>query len=176
MGEGAQEAQVCYSTSIHTRLERQDSTIDRKINVVDGSLRGKRVIVVEDSIVRGDTTKTIIKKLRERGAEKVYMFVTFPRITHPCFYGIDMATFTELIGFSYDEAGIAKQIGADAVCFQSIDDYVRATGMQERDLCMACACGRYPTELAQKIADRSRTSISKDGNRVYEKANLNVEA
>ena len=167
-----------YVTQRAFILESDDrsSTIDRKINVVNGSLRGKRVIVVEDSIVRGDTTKTIIKKLRERGAEKVYMFVTFPRITHPCFYGIDMATFTELIGFSYDEAGIAKQIGADAVCFQSIDDYVRATGMQGKDLCMACACGKYPTELAQKIADRSRTVISTDRNRIYEKANLNLEA
>ncbi len=166
-----------YVTQRAFILESDDrtTTIDRKINVVNGSLRGKRVIVVEDSIVRGDTTKTIIKKLRERGAEKVYMFVTFPRITHPCFYGIDMATFTELIGFSHDERGIAKQIGADAVCFQSIDDYVRATGMQGKDLCMACACGKYPTELAQKIADRSRTSVSLDRNRVYEKANLNLE-
>ncbi len=159
-------------------LESDDrtTTIDRKINVVNGSLRGKRVIVVEDSIVRGDTTKTIIKKLRERGAEKVYMFVTFPRITHPCFYGIDMATFTELIGFSYDEEGIAKEIGADAVCYQSMEDYVAATGMQRKDLCMACTCGKYPTELAQKIADKARTLVSPDRNRVYEKANLNLEA
>ena len=147
------------------------STIDRKINVLNGNLQGKRVIVVEDSIVRGDTTKTVIRKLRESGAEKVYVFVTFPRITHPCFYGIDMATFSELIGFFYDENGIAKKIGADAVCYQTLEDFVDATGMRMRDLCMACTTGMYPTELAQKIAERARTRIEVKGSgRIYESA------
>jgi len=149
------------------------STIDRKINVIDGALKGKKVIVVEDSIVRGDTTKTIIKKLREYGAEEVYMFVTFPRITHPCLYGIDMATFTELIGFYYDEAGIAKQIGADAVCYQPLDDFVRATGMRREDLCMACVTGKYPTELAQRLTSEVRTSMRSGTGRVYEAVSIN---
>lgn len=151
-------------------LESEDRrvTIDRKINTADGGLRGKKVIVVEDSIVRGDTTKTIISKLRERGAEEVYMFVTFPRITHPCFYGIDMATFTELIGFRNDEVAIAEQIGADAVCYQPLEDFVRATGIRGEDLCMACVTGKYPTELAQKIADGVKSRVNQDGRRVYE--------
>ncbi|MDI9643698.1 MAG: amidophosphoribosyltransferase [Candidatus Verstraetearchaeota archaeon] len=151
-------------------LESEDRkvTIDRKINIGDGELRGKRIIVVEDSIVRGDTTKTIIGKLRERGAEEVYMFVTFPRITHPCFYGIDMATFTELIGFRNDEAAIAKQIGADAVCYQPLEDFVRATGIGAENLCMACVTGRYPTELAQRIADSVKPKVGNDGKRIYE--------
>ena len=154
--------------------DERTTTIDRKINVIDDSLRGKSVIIVEDSIVRGDTTKTIIKKLRESGAKKVYMFVTFPRITHPCFYGIDMATFTELIGFYFDEQGIATEIGADAVCYQPMEDFIRATGMSREDLCMACTCGKYPTELAQKIADKVRSSVNSDKNRVYEILNLEV--
>lgn len=149
------------------------STIDRKINVLNGNLQGKTVIVVEDSIVRGDTTKTVIRKLRESGAEKVYIFVTFPRITHPCFYGIDMATFSELIGFFYDERGIAEKIGADAVCYQTIEDFVDATGMRREDLCMACTTGTYPTELAQKIADRVKTRLEvKDGSRIYERVEV----
>lgn len=149
------------------------STIDKKINVLNGTLQGKRVIVVEDSIVRGDTTKTIIKKLRERGAEKVYVFVTFPRITHPCFYGIDMATFSELIGFFCDENGIAEKIGADAVCYQRLDDFVDATGMRREELCMACTTGIYPTELAQKIADRAKLRLEvRDSRRIYEMAGV----
>jgi amidophosphoribosyltransferase len=155
--------------------DMRSSTIDRKINVPDGGLKGKRVIVVEDSIVRGDTTKTVIAKLREAGAEKVYMFVTFPRITHPCFYGIDMATFTELIGFYFDEQGIADAIGADAVCYQPLEDFMRATGMRKEDLCMACTTGCYPTDLAQRIADKVRSTINKpDRSRVYERLNLEV--
>jgi len=155
--------------------DERTSTIDRKINVLDRGLKGKRVIVVEDSIVRGDTTRTIIKKLREVGAEKVYLFVTFPRITHPCFYGIDMATFTELIGFYFNEEGIAKEIGADAVCYQPLEDFVRATGMRKEDLCMACTTGSYPTELAQRIADKVRSTVDKsDRSRVYERPNLEV--
>jgi len=151
------------------------STIDRKINVIDGSMRGKRVIVVEDSIVRGDTTKTIIRKLRERGAEKIYLLVTFPRISNPCFYGIDMASFTELIGFYLDEDGIAKEIGADKVCYQPLEDFIRATGMRPGDLCMACITGNYPTELAQRIADKVRSSVEKsDKGRIYERLGLEV--
>lgn len=150
------------------------TTIDKKINVINGSLKGKKVIVVEDSIVRGDTTKTTIKKLRSLGAEEVHMFVTFPRITHPCFYGIDMATFNELIGFYYDEIGIAKAIGADTVCYQSMEDFVRATGMGRNELCMACTCGEYPTELAQKISDKVKLSVSQTRDRIYESMNLSM--
>ena len=76
------------------------STIDRKVNILGSKVAGKRVIVTEDSIVRGDTTKVIIEKLRRSGAKKVYMFVTFPRIIGPCFYGIDMSTYGQLIGSS----------------------------------------------------------------------------
>ena len=151
------------------------TTIDRKINVVDGSLKGKNVIVVEDSIVRGDTTKTIIKKLKEGGAVKVYLFVTFPKISNPCFYGIDMATFTELIGFYFDEAGIAREIGADGVFYQPLADFIEATGMSGKDLCMACVTGNYPTELAQRIADKVRSTVNKDDHsRIYERHGLGV--
>lgn len=132
--------------------ERQ-STIDRKINILGSKISGKRVIVTEDSIVRGDTTKVIIEKLRRMGARKVYMFVTFPRIVGPCLYGIDMATYGQLIGSKSDPEEIAKIIGADAVCYQSIEGLVRATGFKKDHLCMACVTGQYPTPMAQKIAD-----------------------
>ena len=147
------------------------STIDRKINILGSKVDGKRVIVTEDSIVRGDTTKVIIEKLRKSGAKKVYMFVTFPRIIGPCFYGIDMSTYGELIGSKHNAEEIAKIIGADAVCYQSIEGLVRATGLTHDQLCLACITGKYPTPLAQKMADEMKQKFLngyEEKRRIYE--------
>jgi amidophosphoribosyltransferase len=147
------------------------STIDRKVNILGSKVAGKRVIVTEDSIVRGDTTKVIIEKLRKAGAKKVYMFVTFPRIIGPCFYGIDMSTYGQLIGSKHSPEEIAKIIGADAVCYQSIDGLVRATGEKYDDLCMACITGKYPTPLAQTMADVMKAKFMngyQETGRIYE--------
>ncbi|MBO3800605.1 MAG: amidophosphoribosyltransferase [Candidatus Brockarchaeota archaeon] len=153
--------------------EERVSTIDRKVNIVGERLKGKRVIIVDDSIVRGDTTRTVVSKIRKAGAEKIYVFITFPKITHPCFYGIDMATFDELIGFRLDEEGIAKQIGADGVFYQPLEDYIRATGMNANELCTACITGEYPTETAQKMAEAAKASAKiEDQRRIYERPEL----
>ena len=147
------------------------STIDRKVNILGSKVAGKRVIVCEDSIVRGDTTKIIIEKLRKSGAKKVYMFVTFPRIIGPCFYGIDMSTYGQLIGSRHDEKEIAQIIGADAVCYQSIENLVKATGCTENELCMACITGKYPTPLAQEFADKMKKKFLEgyqEKDRIYE--------
>ncbi len=147
------------------------STIDRKINILGAKVDSKRLIVTEDSIVRGDTTKVTIEKLRRSGAKKVYMFVTFPRIIGPCFYGIDMATYGQLIGSNHSAEEIAKIIGADAVCYQSIDGLVRATGQTRDQLCLACITGKYPTPMAQKMADEMKEKILKgyqEKGRIYE--------
>jgi amidophosphoribosyltransferase len=132
--------------------ERQ-STIDKKINILAPKIKGKSIIVTEDSIVRGDTTKVIVEKLRRMGAKKVYLFVTFPRIIGPCFYGIDMATYGQLIGSKHSSEEIAEIIGADAVCYQSLEGLVKATGFTRNQLCTACITGEYPTPLAQRLAD-----------------------
>ena len=129
------------------------STIDKKINILGSKVAGKRVIIVEDSVVRGDTTKVIIEKLRKAGAKKVYLFVTFPRIIGPCFYGIDMSTYGQLVGSRHDSEEIAKIIGADSVCYQSLEGLIQATGQTENQLCLACVTGKYPTSCAQRMAD-----------------------
>jgi amidophosphoribosyltransferase len=147
------------------------STIDKKINILAPKIKGKRVIVTDDSIVRGDTTKVTIEKLRKMGARKVYLFITFPRIIGPCFYGIDMATFSQLIGSKHSPEEITKIIGADAVCYQSIEGFIKATGFSRDQLCLACLTGKYPTPLAQKIADEMKERFLKgyeETGRLYE--------
>ncbi len=147
------------------------STIDRKVNILGPKVKGKRIIVTEDSIVRSDTTRVIVEKLRRMGAKKVYLFVTFPRIVGPCLYGIDMATYGQLIGSKHSTEEIAKIIGADEVCYQSLEGLVKATGFKQDELCMACLTGKYPTPLAQKIADVMKKRFSEgyeETGRLYE--------
>ncbi len=147
------------------------STINRKINIVDHKFLGKNVIVIDDSIVRGDTTKVIVEKIRRMGAKKIHLFITFPRIIGPCFYGIDMATYGELIGSTRDAEEIAKATGADSVNYQSMNGFVKATGMEEEELCFGCVTGEYPTPLAQRLANwmhRKFLSGHKETGRIYE--------
>jgi amidophosphoribosyltransferase len=147
------------------------STIDRKINILASKIRERSVIVTEDSIVRGDTTKVIVEKLRKMGAKKVYLFVTFPRIIGPCLYGIDMATYGQLIGSKRSGEEIARIIGADALCYQSLAGFIKATGFKRDQLCLACVTGEYPTPLAQKIADTMKKKFiegHEETGRLYE--------
>jgi amidophosphoribosyltransferase len=146
-------------------------TIDKKVNILAPKIKGKRIIVTEDSIVRGDTTKVIVEKLRKMGAKKVYLFVTFPRIIGPCFYGIDMATYGQLIGSKHTPGEIGKMIGADGVCYQSLEGLVKATGFRQDELCTACTTGEYPTPLAQKMADAMKKRFLEgfeETERIYE--------
>jgi amidophosphoribosyltransferase len=151
--------------------EERYATINRKLNVLGNKIRGKKVAVTEDSIVRGDTTRVVVERLRRMGAKKVYLFITFPRIIGPCFYGIDMATYGELIGSRHRPEEIAKIIGADAVNYQSIKGFVRSIGLREDELCLGCVTGKYPTPLAQKMADEMREKFErgyKETGRIYE--------
>jgi len=154
-----------------TSSQRRDMIINKKINVNRGAIRGKRVAIVEDSIVRGDTSMRVVKKIKEAGAKEIHMFITFPRIISPCFYGIDMATFEELIGANHKADEIAKIIGVDSVNYQSIDGFVKATGWRRKDLCLGCITGRYPTPMAQEMADRMKSKFEegeKETGRIYE--------
>lgn len=147
------------------------STIDKKINILGPKVDGKRVIITEDSVVRGDTTKVIIEKMRQAGAKKIYVFVTFPRIIGPCFYGIDMSSYGQLVGSRNNAEEIAKIIDADGVCYQSLEGLIRAIGQAEDQLCLACVTGKYPTPCAQKMADimkkRFQEGFEEKG-RIYE--------
>jgi amidophosphoribosyltransferase len=160
---------------ISGRDERED-VIDKKVNIVSSLVRGKHLIVMEDSIVRGDTSKANIAKLNATGAKSVDLFVTFPRITNPCLYGVDMATYKELIGARMDPDQIAVWLGADSVNFQTIDGLVSSIGIKKDNLCLACVTGTYPTKTAQELADKIRSSRSSESRtlgsekRIYERS------
>ncbi len=118
-----------------------------KLNALESVIRGKRVVVVDDSIVRGNTQRAIVRMLREAGAKAVHVKISSPPVQWPCFYGIDFASRAELIanGATIDE--ISQAIGADSLAYISEDGMIAATQQPRERLCTACFTGRYPIEL-----------------------------
>nr|WP_303323826.1 amidophosphoribosyltransferase [Actinomyces radicidentis] len=115
-----------------------------KLNPVREVIEGKRLIVVDDSIVRGNTQRALVKMLREAGVAEVHIRISSPPVMWPCYYGIDFATRAELIatGMSIDE--IRESVGADTLGYLSVDGMVEASGQSTDSLCMACFTGAYP--------------------------------
>ena len=104
-------------------------------------------MVVDDSIVRGNTQRAIVRMLREAGAVEVHVRISSPPVKWPCFYGIDFATRAELIANGLDIDGIRRSIGADSLGYVSLDGLVAATEQPKTRLCRACFDGEYPIEL-----------------------------
>ena len=118
-----------------------------KLNPLRENVRGKRVVVVDDSIVRGNTQRAIVRMLREAGAVEVHVRISSPPVNWPCFYGIDFATRAELLANGLDNDGIRRSIGADTLGYVSLTGLVAATEQPKTRLCRACFDGEYPIEL-----------------------------
>jgi amidophosphoribosyltransferase len=133
-----------------TFIEPTDSLRKRgvalKFNVIDENVRDKRVVVIDDSIVRGNTTGPLIKLLRQSGAKEVHMCITCPPITHPCFMGVDMGRFEDLIAHKRSVDEICEKVGADSLTYLSIDGMMRAVGRAD-GFCQACFTGSYPVQV-----------------------------
>ena len=123
-----------------------------KLNPLKEVIRGKRIIVIDDSIVRGNTQRALVQMLREAGAAEIHIRISSPPITWPCFYGIDFATRAELIATGLGVDDVRKSINADTLGYLSKDGMVNATAQKESELCTACFTGKYPIELP--TADR----------------------
>lgn len=128
-----------------------------KFNVLEENLRDQRVIVIDDSIVRGNTSGPLVKLLRDAGAREVHMRITCPPIAHPCYMGVDMGTYDELIAHHMTVDEICEHIGADSLHFLSLDGMMRAIGKQE-GYCNACFNGVYPLELD---TERTKTGFER---------------
>ncbi len=118
-----------------------------KLNPLREVIHGRRLVVVDDSIVRGNTQRAIVRMLREAGAAEVHVRISSPPVVWPCFYGIDFATRAELISTSMSPEQIARSINADSLGFVSLDELVASTGQPDGSLCRACFDGDYPIPL-----------------------------
>jgi amidophosphoribosyltransferase len=118
-----------------------------KLNALESVIRGKRIIVVDDSIVRGNTQRAVVRMLREAGAAEVHVKISSPPVRWPCFYGIDFASRAELIANGAAVEEISSSIGADSLAYISEDGMIAATQQPREQLCTACFTGKYPIEL-----------------------------
>jgi amidophosphoribosyltransferase len=114
-----------------------------KLNAIDEVFRGKDVLLVDDSIVRGNTSRQIVQLARAAGARKVLFASMSPPLVHPCVYGIDMSTRREFVARDRTPAEVAEEIGADAVVYQTLPDLLAS--VTEGPMCSACFSGDYPT-------------------------------
>jgi len=159
--------------------------IQSKYTMVKEVLRGKKIILADDSIVRGATTEELVRSLKEEGgAKEVHVRVSCPPIIGPCFYGIDMSTVTELLAPKFmdepldempdkNSRKLAKHLGADSVIYQTVPGLIKSIGLPKRDLCLACLDRKYPTPLGKKLFARAHENFNKgrkESSRAYEKA------
>ncbi|WP_077614276.1 amidophosphoribosyltransferase [Caenibacillus caldisaponilyticus] len=138
-------------TFIQPSQELRERGVKMKLSAVRGVVAGKRVVMVDDSIVRGTTSRRIVRLLREAGAREVHVRISSPPITHPCFYGIDTSSSSELIASNHTVEEIRRLIGADSLAYLSIPGMLKAIGRDPGQhpcgQCLACFTGRYPTEI-----------------------------
>jgi amidophosphoribosyltransferase len=120
-----------------------------KLNPLRDVIEGKRLVVVDDSIVRGNTQRALVRMLREAGAREVHVRISSPPVKWPCFYGIDFANRAELIANGLEVDEICASIGADSLAYIDLDDLVEATNVPKEQLCRACFDGIYPVELPE---------------------------
>jgi amidophosphoribosyltransferase len=140
-----------------------------KLNPLKEVIKGKRIIVVDDSIVRGNTQRALVQMLREAGAKEIHVRISSPPITWPCFYGVDFATRAELIATGLAPDDVRASIGADTLGYLSKDGMVAASEQKESELCTACFTGTYPIELptadrlGKNLLEKGVASIPVDG-------------
>ncbi|MHC1598816.1 MAG: amidophosphoribosyltransferase [Candidatus Methanofastidiosia archaeon] len=130
----------------------RESAVIEKLNVIKKEVSGKRIALVDDSIVRGTTSKRLVNLLRNNGAKEVHFISSCPPIKYPCFYGIDMTIKDELIASNYIK-DIKNKIGADSVTYQSIEGLVKSIGLPKSHMCLACLNGDYPTGITCEKAE-----------------------
>lgn len=131
-------------TFIQPTQSMRDFNVRVKLNPVRSFLKGKRVIIVEDSVIRGTTGRSRVKSLRDAGAKEVHMLVSCPPTKHACYYGIDFPSSDQLVAANNSIDQIAEQLGLDSIYYLSKEGLVEATGLSPDNFCLACFDGNYP--------------------------------
>lgn len=159
-GEGLIKNRYVGRTFIQPTQHMRESGIKMKLNPLKDVLNGKRIIIVDDSIVRGTTSRKIVKALRDAGATEVHMRISSPPVTHPCFYGIDTDNQNQLIAATRTVADIAQQIGVDSLAYLSWKGMLEVTGEDPNSFCSACFTGDYPVAIPENVK-RSKLILEK---------------
>lgn len=131
-------------TFIQPTQSMRDFNVRVKLNPVRSFLKGKRVIIVEDSVIRGTTGRSRVRSLRDAGAKEVHMVVSCPPTRHACYYGIDFPTTDQLVATKCTQEQIAEKLGLDSIYYLSKEGLVEATGLDKKSFCLACFDGNYP--------------------------------
>jgi len=151
LAEGLIKNRYVGRTFIEPDQRIRDLGVKLKFNPLPQILNGKRVVLVDDSIVRGTTTPKVIRLLRRAGAKEVHMRICAPPICYPCFFGVDMATRWELIAAQKSIPEIRDFIGADSLGYLSIDRLIRAVDLPRNIFCLACFTGDYPIPIQMEM-------------------------
>ena len=160
-GQGLVKNSYVGRTFIQPSQTIRQRGIRLKLNPLRGVIAGKRIVVVDDSIVRGNTQRAIVTMLREAGAAEVHVRISSPPVAWPCFYGIDFATRAELIAGTQTIAEIRASIGADSLGYISLQGLTEATTLPASSLCRACFTGEYPVPVAE--AERGKHVLESAG-------------
>ncbi|HVP05354.1 MAG TPA: amidophosphoribosyltransferase [Dehalococcoidia bacterium] len=174
--EGLVKNRYVGRTFIKPDQRLRDQGVHLKFNPLKGIINGKRLVVVDDSIVRGTTTPKVVEMLRNAGAREVHMRICAPPIMHPCHFGIDMATQWELIASRQDVEQIRRHIGADSLHYLDLDGLMRAVEQPESTFCTACFTGKYPMPVQLQMDKLVFERAGRGGKRVPVAAAYDWEA
>jgi amidophosphoribosyltransferase len=149
--EGLIKNRYVGRTFIQPSQEIRDLGVRLKLNPIRDAVRGKKVIIIDDSIIRGTTSRQIVRLIKEAGAREVHMRVSSPPNLNPCFYGIDTATRAELIAANLSVEGIRKYIEADSLGYLSLKNLIKSVSLPANNLCLACLNGEYPVRIPERM-------------------------
>jgi amidophosphoribosyltransferase len=158
-GHGLVKNRYIGRTFINPDPGQRASGVRRKLNPLKDAVAAKRLIVVDDSIVRGTTTRAMVAMLREAGAREVHLRISSPPYRWPCFYGLDTGARTELVAADLEVGEICDYIGADSLAYLSLDALKKATGVPGAGFCDACLTGEYPVPVSVRLSSLSKAVL-----------------
>jgi amidophosphoribosyltransferase len=151
-GQGLVKNRYIGRTFIAPDQVQRDHSVRRKLNPLRGNIEGKRLVVVDDSIVRGTTTRAVVRMLRDAGAREIHLRICSPPYRWPCFYGLDTGTRSELIAANLEVGEICEYVGADSLAYLELDALKEAVGAPAAGFCTACLTGDYPVAVPGNLS------------------------
>jgi amidophosphoribosyltransferase len=150
-GEALIKNRYILRTFIQPEQTLRDESVRMKFSPLREAVEGKRVVLVDDSIVRGTTTRQLVGMVRDAGAKEVHLRINSPPLRYPCYYGIDMDTQDQFIAHRTRVSDIGEQVGADSIGYLSINGLIEAVGVSRGNFCLACFNNRYPIDIPKHV-------------------------